>query len=53
VNDDLHFVQVALWEQRTDRTVDQAGSQRFFFRRTTFTLEETARDFTGSIGFLR
>src|SRR5476649_2887398 len=51
VDDDLDFVQVAFREQRTDRTVDQTRGQRFFFRRTAFALEETARDFTGSIGF--
>src|SRR5476649_970313 len=51
VDDDLDFVQVAFREQRTDRTIDQTRGQRFFFRRTSFALEETARDFTGSIGF--
>ena len=52
VNDDLHFIQVAFREQRTDRTVDQTRCQCFFFGRTAFALEKTARDFTGSIGFL-
>ncbi|EFQ61186.1 hypothetical protein PFWH6_5001 [Pseudomonas fluorescens WH6] len=47
--DDLHFVHEAFWEQRTDRTVDQSGSQGFFLGRTAFTLEETARDLTGSV----
>ena len=49
--DNLHFVHEAFWEQRTDRTVDQSRSQGFFLGRATFTLEETARDFTCSVGF--
>jgi len=47
--DNLHFVHEAFREQRTDRTVDQSGSQGFFLGRTAFTLEETARDLTGSV----
>ena len=47
--DNLHFVHEAFWEQRTDRTVDQSGSQGFFLGRTAFALEETARDLTGSV----
>ncbi len=49
--DNLHFVHEAFWEQRTDRTVDQSGSQGFFLGRTAFALEETARDLTGSVSF--
>jgi hypothetical protein len=52
VDDHLHFVQVAFREQRADRTVDQARGQGFLFGRLAFTLEETARDFAGSIGLL-
>src|SRR5471032_1227322 len=47
--DNLHFVHEAFWEQRTDRTIDQSGSQGFFLGRTAFALEETARDLTGSV----
>ena len=47
--DYLHFVHEAFREQRTDRTVDQSGSQGFFLGRTAFALEETARDLTGSV----
>ena len=49
--DNLHFVHEAFWEQRTDRTVDQSRRQGFFLGRATFTLEETARDFTRGVGF--
>jgi len=47
--DNLHFVHETFWEQRTDRTVDQSGSQGFFLGRTAFALEETTRDLTGSV----
>jgi len=52
VNDDLHFVQVTFWEQRTDRTIDQTRCQCFFFGRTAFTFEKTTWNTTGSVGFL-
>src|SRR5690606_29658203 len=44
VQDDLHFVVEAFGEQRTQRAIYEARSQNFFLGRTTFTLEETARD---------
>ena len=47
--DNLHFVHETFGEQRTDRTVDQAGSQGFLFGRTTFTLEETTGDTAGGV----
>ncbi len=50
--DDLDFVLEALDEQRADRTVDQAGNQGFLFRRTTFALEEAARDLARGVGLL-
>ena len=49
---DLHFVVEAIREERTDRTIDQTRGQRFLFGRTTLTLEEAARDATGSVGLL-
>src|SRR5690606_16751993 len=49
--DDLHFVLETFREQRTDRTVDQARGQGFFFARARFTLEETAGDLARSVGF--
>lgn len=49
-NDDLGVVLVAFREERADRTVDQAGNQRFLFRRATFALEIAARNLAGGIG---
>ena len=49
-DDDLGFVLVAFREKGTDRTVDQAGNQRFLFRRTAFALEIATRDLAGGIG---
>ncbi|MCY1216107.1 hypothetical protein D9M72_279720 [compost metagenome] len=49
--DDLDFVQEAFREQRADRTVDQARGQGFLLGRTAFTLEETAGDTAGGVGF--
>ena len=49
VNNDLNFIEEAFREQRTNRTVDQAGSERFFFARTAFTLEEASRNTAGSV----
>jgi hypothetical protein len=40
-DDDLGVVLVAVGEERTDRTVDQAGNQRFLGR-TAFALEVAA-----------
>ncbi len=48
--DDLYFVLKAFWEQRTDRTIDQARGQRFLFGRTCFTFEEATRDLAGCVG---
>ena len=50
--DHQNFVLEAGHEQRTDRTVDQAAGQGFFFGGTCLTLEETTGDLTGSIVFL-
>ncbi len=49
--DNLHFVFEAWHEKRADRAVDQAGCQRFLFRRTCFPFEEPTRDLARSIGF--
>ena len=50
---DLGFVLVAIGEQRTDRPVDQARGERFFFGRRAFALEIAARDLArGVIAFL-
>ena len=49
VNNDLNFIEETFREQRTNRTVDQAGSERFFFARTAFTLEEASRNTAGSV----
>ena len=45
--DHLSFIPETTGEQRTQRTVDKAGRQRFLFGRTAFALEKAARDFTG------
>jgi hypothetical protein len=45
--DDVDFVVEAFGEQRTDRTVDQAGNQRFLFGRAALTLEKAAGDAAG------
>ena len=49
VNDDLHFVEEAVREKRTNRTVDQTAREGFVFRRTAFTLEEATGELAGSI----
>ena len=46
-----NFVLEAFNEQRAARTVDQAGNQRFLFRRPRLALEEAAGDLTGCIVF--
>ena len=50
-DDHLRLVAPAVGKQRTDRTVDQAGDQRFLFGRTAFALEIAARDAAGRIVF--
>ena len=50
-DDHLRLVAPAIGKQRTDRTVDQAGDQRFLFGRTAFALEIAARDAAGRIVF--
>ena len=47
---DLYFVVEAFREQRTQRTIDQTRGQRLFFRWTSLTLEETARNLACGIG---
>src|SRR5690606_34573992 len=42
--DDLHFVAEAIGEQRADRAIDQARSQRLLFGRAALALEEAARN---------
>ena len=42
--DDLDFIAEVFREQRADRAIDQARSQRFLFGLATFALEEAARD---------
>ena len=51
-DDDLGLVAPAVDEQRTDRTVDQAGNQRFLFGRTAFALEVAAGNAAGCVGLL-
>ena len=51
-DDDLGLVAPAVDEQRTDRTVDQAGNQRFLFGRTAFALEVAAGNAAGGVGLL-
>ncbi len=50
--DHLHFVLEALWEERPDRSIDQAAGQRLFFARSAFTLEEATRDLARGVGLL-
>src|SRR5450759_5292642 len=50
--DDLGFVQKALGEQRTDRTIDQAAGEDFLFRGTPLAFDESARNLTGGVGVL-
>src|SRR3569623_1488324 len=52
MNDDLHFVQVPFGEERTNRTIDQARSQRLFLGRTALTLEEAAGNTARSVALL-
>ncbi|CNV33065.1 Uncharacterised protein [Salmonella enterica subsp. enterica serovar Bovismorbificans] len=48
----LHFVNEAFREQRTNRAVNQTRNQGFAFAWTAFTTEEAARDTTSSVGTL-
>ena len=50
VNDDLNFIEKAVREERTDRTVDQTARERFLFRGAAFTLEEAPGDLARSVG---
>src|SRR5690606_12155667 len=47
----LNFVIPAFGEERTDRTINDAGSENFFFGGTAFTFEITAREFSGRRSF--
>ena len=47
----LYFVEETFREQWTNWTIDQARGQGFFFRRTAFTLQITARDTASGIAF--
>ena len=49
-DDDLGFIAPAIDEQRTDRTVDQAGDQRLLFGRATFALEIAAGNAASRVG---
>ena len=49
---DLHFIEEAVREQRTDRAIDEARGQRFLFGRPAFALEEAAGDATRGVGLL-
>ena len=49
MRDDLRLVQIAFGEQRADRTVDQAAGEDFFFRRTSFALDEAAGKLAGGV----
>ena len=50
VNDDLHFIEESVREERADRTVDQTARQRFLFGGTAFALEEAPGDAAGCVG---
>ena len=52
VHDDLDLVVETFGEQRAQRPVDQARSQRLEFARAAFALEEATRDLAGRIGLL-
>jgi hypothetical protein len=51
-DDDLGLVAPAVGEQRTDRTVDQAGDQGLLLGRTTFALEVATGHAAGCVGLL-
>jgi alpha-glucosidase len=48
--DNLRLPQIALRKQRTNRTIDQARSERFLFTRTSLSLEEATRNLPGRVG---
>ena len=50
VNDDLDFIEKSVGEKRTNRTIDEATCEGFFFARAALTLEESAGELTGCIG---
>ena len=50
MNDDLHFIEEAVREERADRTVDQTARQRFLFGGPAFALEEAPGDAAGGVG---
>ena len=50
VNDDLHFIEEAVREERADRAVDEARRERFLFGGTAFALEEAPGDLAGGVG---
>src|SRR6185295_8384889 len=50
--DDLGVGPIAVGEQRTHGTVDQAGGDDLFFRRPPFALEEAARNAPCGVGVL-
>src|SRR5690606_4005454 len=49
--DDLDLVHETLGEERTDRTVDEAGGKRFLLGGAALALEEATRDLAGGVGF--
>jgi hypothetical protein len=51
-DDHLGLVAPAVDEQRTDRTVDQAGDQRLLLGRTALALEIAAGNAAGCVGLL-
>ena len=51
-DDDLGLVAPAVGEQRTDRTVDQAGNQRLLLGRPAFALEVAAGNAARGVGLL-
>ena len=50
--DDLRLLPVALRERRAQGTVDQTAGEDFFLGRTSFALEEAARDASAGVGVL-
>ncbi len=52
VDHHVHFVEEAFGEQRADRAVDQAASQRLVLAGLGFALEEAAGDLAGGVGLL-
>ncbi len=50
--DDLHFIEEAVREKRTDGPVDQAGGQGFLLGGLALALEEATRDASRGVGLL-